>query len=115
MRIIAFVGSPVEDNEKDVSLKPFRLPFCSNNRNIFLLIIHLFNTFSPCPCPSQCVLSPSQPATVPPADSAACQAGKALEKRESECGYYQLWRRGEDFLVYLPIRCYKAEHDYSNF
>jgi len=37
------------------------------------------------------------------ADHAACQDGKALEKRESECGYHQLWRRGEELLVYPPF------------
>lgn len=48
------------------------------------------------------------PVSVSPADFAACQVGKALEKRESQRGYHQLWRRGEEFLVYLPSHCYKA-------
>lgn len=30
MRIIAFVGSPVEDNEKEVSLKSYCITFCAN-------------------------------------------------------------------------------------
>lgn len=93
MRIIAFVGSPVEDNEKDVSSKSC-ITFCAypTEGNVFIPIIHYrFNIFSHClNLPMYVCLYSSQPAGF-----AAGQVGKALEKRESECGYYQLRRRGE--------------------
>ncbi len=55
MRIVAFVGSPVEDNEKDVCL--FVVAFyCSRMTNAFHLslldkcdILSLYNFFSPNP------------------------------------------------------------------
>ncbi len=59
MRIIAFVGSPVEDNEKDVSLMSCVL-FCTNLtvRNVFLLVVHVctFFSISPCFCPNLLIL-----------------------------------------------------------
>lgn len=73
MRIIAFVGSPVEDNEKDVSLKflpSLRERVVGDGSNLF----HV--SFSGFP--------------------SACEDGKTLEKRKSECGHYQLWRGGEE-------------------
>lgn len=42
------------------------------------------------------------------ADSVACQVGKTLEKRKGECGYYQLWRRGEKSMACLLLSHYNA-------
>lgn len=110
MRIIAFVGSPVEDNEKDVSLVFLSnfVPIPQGEFYFYQLYIIGLTHYLIVYILMYVYLSASHTASVPPADSAACQVGKALEKREGECGYYQLWRRGEDILVYLPLHCYKA-------
>lgn len=69
MRIIAFVGSPVEDNEKDVryyyvSAPPQKMcPFILILHNVELTPVSYLLAFS---------LS----------TSAACEAGKTLEKRK---------------------------------
>lgn len=79
MRIIAFVGSPVEDNDKDVSLKCNVLThFAKSISNNYLFF------------------------WVPkPNISVACQDGKTFEKRESKCRYYQLWGRGKNILLHF--------------
>lgn len=86
MRIIAFVGSPVEDNEKDVRFKVFYYISCQSHRKECCFHIMGLTHFSVVTVSVLFHLFFLLHST--PADAAACQAGKALEERESECGYH---------------------------
>lgn len=86
MRIIAFVGSPVEDNEKDVSMLNTQSMIQIFQKKICII---LFSFLFLNVCASKLFFF-----------SSACEVGKTLEKRKSQCGYYQLWRRGEILLLF---------------